>query len=452
MYIGSYIDNYEVSMKNKVTGEVSVRAVCHRSMRKSEKPHDLRMVLNHSKPVVLLSTHCSCVAGSALCNHLVALLYQTAHYSQLNIPAVPPVHSCTDTEQIWHKPRTLGVRPGPVGQMEIRNPRNSTTDCIRSSLYKALDGEMPNLAMLRVSEVYKDFTPSFAPLVTTMGMSAAVPLVQSAFGPVQAGSVLSFQQKQQAMREIINIPSAPALPSLPIDSYRLEPPSCAYVLSAQEHLHLKSLEVSFNMAHRIEAATKGQSSCQEWHRLRRLRVTSTRFHEICHVGGHTSAENLAERIFRGTGQTQDMRRGIDMEPLVVKEYCVLKNANYSPCGFIVHPDAPWLGSSPDGVIFDPSGNPPFGLLDIKCPNVQSYVDCPYIKMIGGALKLKRQHKYYCQVQGQMLLTGLEWCDFVVCAQEDMLVERIYKDLDIMQTIRDRADYFFFYHYIQKCLQ
>ncbi len=32
-----------VSMKDKVTGEVSVRAVCHRSMKKSEKPHDLRV-------------------------------------------------------------------------------------------------------------------------------------------------------------------------------------------------------------------------------------------------------------------------------------------------------------------------------------------------------------------------------------------------------------------------
>ncbi len=63
----------------------------------------------------------------------------------------------------------------------------------RSSLYKALDGELPDLAMLRVSEVYKDFPPSLAPLVTTMGMSADVPLVQSAFGAVQAGSVLSFQ-------------------------------------------------------------------------------------------------------------------------------------------------------------------------------------------------------------------------------------------------------------------
>ncbi len=63
------------------------------------------------------------------------------------------------------------------------------------------------------------------------------------------------------------------------------------------------------------------------------------------------------------------------------------------------------------------------------PQYPELCGLPLSKMSGGALKLRRQHKYYWQVQGQMLLTGLEWCDFVVCAQEDMLVERIYKDLD-----------------------
>lgn len=90
--------------------------------------------------------------------------------------------------------------------------------------------------------------------------------------------------------------------------------------------------------------------------------------------------------------TKDMRRGIDMEPVAVTEYCSLKNVNYSPWGFIIHPDAPWLGCSPDGVVFDPSENPPFGLLEIKCPNIKSYVDCPYLKMSGGSLQLRRQHK------------------------------------------------------------
>lgn len=64
------------------------------------------MVLRDSNPVILISSRCSCVAGTAVCNHTVALLFQTAHFSELNVQVVPPVHTCTEMEQQWHKPRT----------------------------------------------------------------------------------------------------------------------------------------------------------------------------------------------------------------------------------------------------------------------------------------------------------------------------------------------------------
>lgn len=167
------------------------------------------------------------------------------------------------------------------------------------------------------------------------------------------------------------------------------------------------------------------------------------------MSGETSADHLAERMFKGSGmQTMEMKRGLAMEPVAVQEYCTLKNVNFFPCGFVVHPDALWLGSSPDGIIFV---RPHFGLLEVKCPNVPSYVDCPYLKIQNGELKLKRSHAYYWQVQGQILITGCRWCDFVICAQEDILVERIYTDLQVSKTIREKVDHFYFYHYLQKCL-
>lgn len=67
----------------------------------------LQVVLKDSDPVQMLQCNCSCVAGKALCNHSVALLFQSAHYSQLNLQVVPPILSCTEGEQQWHKPRTM---------------------------------------------------------------------------------------------------------------------------------------------------------------------------------------------------------------------------------------------------------------------------------------------------------------------------------------------------------
>ncbi|XP_076857207.1 uncharacterized protein LOC143510856 [Brachyhypopomus gauderio] len=119
MYVSSYIDNYEVSNKDPGTGRVSVRATCHRSMRKHEKPHNLRIVFEDSSLVQLIEAECSCVAGTALCNHNVALLYQTAHYSQLNLAAVPPVLSYTETEQCWHKPRIMKGRSVDLARNKV---------------------------------------------------------------------------------------------------------------------------------------------------------------------------------------------------------------------------------------------------------------------------------------------------------------------------------------------
>ncbi len=67
----------------------------------------LQVVLKDSKPVQLIHHTCTCIAGAALCDHCVALLFQSAHTSQMKVPVVPPLRSCTEGEQQWHKPSTL---------------------------------------------------------------------------------------------------------------------------------------------------------------------------------------------------------------------------------------------------------------------------------------------------------------------------------------------------------
>lgn len=120
-----------------------------------------------------------------------------------------------------------------------------------------------------------------------------------------------------------------------------------------------------------------------------------------------------------------MKRGLDKEPAAVEEYCRLMEVNHYPCGFLIHPNAPWIGSSSDGIVFDPRGQPVFGLVEVKCPNVTSYVDCPYIKIHDGTEMLRKSHLYFWQIQGQMLISGFDWCDFVVYAQEDRFVYYTY---------------------------
>lgn len=44
-----------------------------------------------------------CLAGALMCSHTVALLIQMTHYSPLTVLDVAPVHSCSESEQQWHK-------------------------------------------------------------------------------------------------------------------------------------------------------------------------------------------------------------------------------------------------------------------------------------------------------------------------------------------------------------
>ncbi|XP_062393358.1 uncharacterized protein LOC134080770 [Sardina pilchardus] len=392
------------------------------------------------------SCSCTCVAGTALCNHVAALMYQTAHYSQLELKAVPPVHSCTETEQRWHKPRTMGVKPGLVSKMVVLSARpkeRRLVEGIRSNLYRGVTSPLPVPATLNVGAVYQDIPADLAPMITTMSISKDVPLVDSMFGRVQEGSVLSYQMPAKVVPRTFPHEDAPSPPQLPLSDYRLQPSNCAFVYTEQQHHHMASLETSLEMAHKIEVSTKKQSTCTEWHQLRHPRITSTRFREVSHTKALTSAENLAKRLLRPCHQTADMRRGLEMECTAIEEYCRVREVNHYQCGFLIHPDAPWMGSSPDGIVYDPKSQPVFGLVEVKCPNVPSYVDCPYIALSDGTPSLRKTHPYFWQIQGQMLISGCEWCDFVVYTQEDMFVERIPRDNEITDIIKERVDHFFF---------
>ncbi|CAB1321138.1 unnamed protein product, partial [Coregonus sp. 'balchen'] len=128
-------------------------------------------------------------------------------------------------------------------------------------------------------------------------------------------------------------------------------------------------------------------------------------------------------MLKGTAPTADMKRGLELEMEAASDYCKMQNVNFSPCGLIIHPDVPWLASSPDGLVYDPLEHPSFGLVEIKNPNVKGFVDCK------GSMPTTDKFKVY--------ITGLEWCDIVVCAHEDILVERIHRDPVVFSLIREK---------------
>nr|XP_023658221.1 uncharacterized protein LOC111838958 [Paramormyrops kingsleyae]XP_023659482.1 uncharacterized protein LOC111839635 [Paramormyrops kingsleyae] len=252
-----------------------------------------------------------------------------------------------------------------------------------TNLYKGVSSPLPDLSVLKVDEIYSGLPPDVAPLITMMAVSSDVPLVDSAFGKVQEGNVLSYHLPVRSPPKTHPYTDAPFPLQLPLKHYRLGPPSCSFVYTEHQQLHMNSLQTSLHTAHKVESNTRKQCFSNECHQLSWARVTASKFREVCHTRGQSSAENLAKRLLKPSCQTADMRRGLEMEPAAVEEYRRVMEVNHYPCGFLIHPDAPWMGSTLDGIVYDPKEQPVFGLLEIKSPNLQSYVDCPYIKICEG---------------------------------------------------------------------
>lgn len=74
---------------------------------------------------------------------------------------------------------------------------------------------------------------------------------------------------------------------------------------------------------------------------------------------------MSARILRGTPQTSAMKRGLDLEPEILRQYADVCDVSVTQCGIIIHPDAPHLGASPDAKVFNPRETPPFGLAEVK---------------------------------------------------------------------------------------
>ena len=64
------------------------------------------------------------------------------------------------------------------------------------------------------------------------------------------------------------------------------------------------------------------------------------------------------------------------------------------------------------------------------------------ELCATGLRLKREHAYYHQVQGQIYFTGVDASDFVVWTQCGCTIVRVYKDASWAHNIDDLIQFYF----------
>lgn len=169
-----------------------------------------------------------------------------------------------------------------------------------------------------------------------------------------------------------------------------------------------------------------EQQSEAWHEARCGRVTGTRFKSL--VAKETTdaykdlITNIACEIITGraeeTYSNAIMEYGLETEPEARKEYETYFGVEVQKIGFIIpdedHRYHDWIGISPDGLTTEN------GMIEIKCPLMRTHLE--YIE----ANKLPAEYRY--QVQGQLFVTSLAYCDFMSYVPNmKSFIIRVYPD-------------------------
>lgn len=121
---------------------------------------------------------------------------------------------------------------------------------------------------------------------------------------------------------------------------------------------------------------------------------------------------------------------------------------------------PFIGASSDGCVIEDREE---GVIEIKCPysidnhnitkmQINDILDLQHsgfcLQTSDCGTNLKRSHGYYAQVQGEMAIMGLPWCDFVVWTHakvNNIFVERIKFDSAFVAEMMPKLVSFYVEH-------
>ena len=199
----------------------------------------------------------------------------------------------------------------------------------------------------------------------------------------------------------------------------------------------------------LELVTRQQSDCKEWFQARRHRLTASNFGKVIKRKSAPSEKFLTSLFNAKEISAAPLDYGKRHEKSAKAKYLeIYKERHFHECGLVVNKNFMFLGATPDGILCD---NGQSGIVEIKCPytarNMKLTDACDeirdfYLDNDDGQLKLKKDHEYYAQIQGQLMITGCDFCEFIVFTQCDLHAERVQPDIAFMNEMLYKLSSFF----------
>lgn len=123
-----------------------------------------------------------------------------------------------------------------------------------------------------------------------------------------------------------------------------------------------------------------------------------------------------------------MNHGTENEPYAIAAYESIKGIKTRQVGFVLPDDHDRWGCSPDRLVGDD------GLLETKCPKPETLI----AYHVEGVFPVE----YKPQVQGQLMITGREWCDFMAYHPElAPFLIRVERDEDYIAKMQEALEEF-----------
>lgn len=384
---------------------------------------------------------CSCAAGlGESCSHIAALLFFLLDCHEKGMQDLPESVTCTGRAMAWNRPPPhKEVQPVRVSDMIFTKAEYGKAS--RSVSGGSLDNFDPR--------------PCNDQEMDDGALQALLNSVQSSFpqsallqfhgvAPATQAPVPEHTEVEQQVRDLI----VPRVGCLVQDGTDLD--SVAEVLCAD---FIGDQVISDELSARIETLTVEQGQSPLWHDLRVGRLTSSLFHDVLVRRPSTSPEALVKRVmgYSPGASTAGMQWGIAHEPSAIRDYVAYMQSSghphlqHQPSGLTLLPSMSFLGASADGEVTDPFEDDPHGLVEVKCPNqcqgnksvrfltpreiTEAFPQQACLELTpAGKLQLKRSHRYYTQVQGELGVKRRAWADFVVwtaAKSDNVFVERIF---------------------------
>lgn len=222
------------------------------------------------------------------------------------------------------------------------------------------------------------------------------------------------------------------------------------------------ISITERMVLTVEKESRKQSKSKTWFKYRSGRITASRMQSVCSTNASHPSQTLIKQICYPESyrfHSKQTAWGCDHEKLARRRYeekmkSLHQDFKVNDNGFIINPQWPFLGATPDGSVSCACCG--MGVVEIKCPYChrgetvetasQDKKFC-LIKNSHGKLALDHTHAYYYQIQTQLFVANVEYCDFCVCTfveneQNDLHIERLAKDSEFWTNCIEKAHCFF----------